>query len=245
MAALAVNQPAEAREIFEQALDVCPRDQNHFAEKITLERLGIASGKWATHSGPSPSLRQALPLARRSAIGSNEANLLWYQGIQHAELGQRDLAIAKAEEAITLFKFMGKPQAGWYGAHLQKYRMGAVRGVVQAGRPRGRRPTLAARLPGRVDRRERHGGPTERRTSGPRQTEGPGLLRMAMSATKAMANFVGSGFKTVPPEIQRKRLETCAACEHHTGLRCKICGCFTNVKSGMLHEDCPIGKWPA
>ena len=68
---------------------------------------------------------------------------------------------------------------------------------------------------------------------------------MAMSATKAMASFVGSGFKTTPAEIQRKRLETCAACEHHTGLRCKICGCFTNVKSRMLHEDCPIGKWPA
>jgi hypothetical protein len=67
---------------------------------------------------------------------------------------------------------------------------------------------------------------------------------MAMSATKAMAGFVGSGFKTTSPEVQQKRLQTCAVCEHHTGLRCKICGCFTNVKSRMLHEDCPIGKWP-
>jgi hypothetical protein len=66
-----------------------------------------------------------------------------------------------------------------------------------------------------------------------------------MSATKAMAGFAGTGFKTTPPETWRKRIETCAACEHHTGLRCRICGCFTNVKSRMLHEDCPIGKWPA
>ena len=76
-------------------------------------------------------------------------------------------------------------------------------------------------------------------------TAGPGLLRMAMSATKAMAGFAGSGFKTAPAETQRQRLQTCAVCEHHTGVRCKICGCFTNVKSRMLHENCPIGKWPA
>ncbi len=35
-------------------------------------------------------------------------------------------------------------------------------------------------------------------------TSGPGLLRMAMSATKAMAGFVGSGFKTTSPETQTK-----------------------------------------
>ena len=75
--------------------------------------------------------------------------------------------------------------------------------------------------------------------SGTAQGKGPGLLRMAMSATKAMANYVGSGFKTATPEVQRQRLQTCAACEHHTGLRCQICGCFTNVKSRLLHEDCP------
>jgi hypothetical protein len=73
---------------------------------------------------------------------------------------------------------------------------------------------------------------------------GPGLLRMAMSATKAMATFVGSGMKTTPTEIQAKRSQTCASCEHHTGMRCKICGCFTHVKVKMAHEDCPIGKWP-
>jgi hypothetical protein len=71
------------------------------------------------------------------------------------------------------------------------------------------------------------------------------LLRMAVSATKAMATFLGTGMKTAPVELQQKRLNTCATCEHHTGLRCRICGCFTNVKARMLHEDCPIGKWPS
>ena len=74
---------------------------------------------------------------------------------------------------------------------------------------------------------------------------GPGLLRMASSATKAMARFAGSGFQVTPPAVQRKRLQTCAACEHHTGLRCKICGCFTSAKSRILQESCPIGRWPA
>ena len=59
-----------------------------------------------------------------------------------------------------------------------------------------------------------------------------------------MATFVGSGMKTTPAELQQKRIQTCGACEHHTGMRCKICGCFTHVKIKMAHEDCPIGKWP-
>ncbi len=27
-------------------------------------------------------------------------------------------------------------------------------------------------------------------------------------------------------------------------LRCRLCGCFTNVKARLDHEECPIGKWP-
>ena len=75
-------------------------------------------------------------------------------------------------------------------------------------------------------------------------TTGPGLLRMALSATKSIAQFAGSGFKTTPPDLRRRRIETCATCEHHTGMRCKICGCFTAAKSRLAHESCPIGKWP-
>jgi Family of unknown function (DUF6171) len=74
---------------------------------------------------------------------------------------------------------------------------------------------------------------------------GPGLLRMAVSATRAMMKYIGSGLKATPADIQQKRIATCQGCEHHTGLRCRICGCFTNVKTRMAHEQCPIGKWPA
>ena len=63
-------------------------------------------------------------LARQVGDKQQEANLLWFQGIQLAELGQRDAAIARAQDAIALFTKLGKPQASWYGAYLQKYRMG-------------------------------------------------------------------------------------------------------------------------
>jgi hypothetical protein len=73
---------------------------------------------------------------------------------------------------------------------------------------------------------------------------GPGLLRMAFSAMKSMAHFAGSGFKPASADTVQKRLQTCAPCEHHTGLRCKVCGCFTSIKARLPHERCPIGKWP-
>jgi hypothetical protein len=181
-------------------------------------------------------------LARLVGDRMQAANLLWYQGIQHAELGQRDLAIAKAEESIELFKAMGRPQAAWYGSHLQKYRMGLYE---QAPAATGAGVNLSPQsyLGGAIVASVMPGGPAQGQSAS-QPNSGPGLLRMAMSATKAMATFIGSGMKATPPDLQQKRIQTCMACEHHTGMRCKICGCFTNVKSRMLHEDCPIGKWP-
>ena len=170
-------------------------------------------------------------------------NLLWYQGIQHAEMGQRDLAIARAEESIELFKAMGRPQAAWYGSHLQKYRMGLYEeqpASMGAGVTVSPHSFLGGSIVASVMAGQSPPGP-----SASEANSGPGLLRMAMSASKAMATFIGSGMKATPADLQQKRMQTCATCEHHTGMRCKICGCFTHVKSRMAHEDCPIGKWPA
>jgi hypothetical protein len=170
------------------------------------------------------------------------ANLLWYQGIQHAELGQRELAIAKAEESVELFKAMGRPEAAWYGSHLQKYRMGLYEeapAAVGAGVNLSPQSYLGSAIVASVmPSQATHGQGASQPNSG------PGLLRMALSATKAMATFVASGMKAAPADLQQRRLQTCAVCEHHTGMRCKICGCFTAVKSKLAHEDCPIGKWP-
>jgi hypothetical protein len=75
--------------------------------------------------------------------------------------------------------------------------------------------------------------------------DGPGLLRMALSAARSMGRFVGSGFKTTPPWALQQRLQVCANCAHHTGVSCRLCGCFTKAKARLAHEECPIGKWGA
>ncbi len=243
MALLAVRQPARAWELFQHQLTYGRAKGDPYAEKLALERLAIASGNLGDPNRAIALYDQALAVTRRVGDRHQEANVLWQQGIQFADLGQREPAIAKAEEAVTLFKLLGKPQASWYGAYLQKYRMGLLDDQPGDAAGGGTGFSPHSYLGGSVVANAMAQQPTG---SGAAQAKGgPGLLRMAMSATKAMANFVGSGFKTATPEVQRQRLQTCAVCEHHTGLRCQICGCFTNVKSRLLHEDCPIGKWPA
>jgi tetratricopeptide (TPR) repeat protein len=240
MALLAVRQPQRALELFQHDLTYARAKGDPYAEKLALERMAMAWGQLGDANRSIATYDEALAVTRRVGDRHQEANLLWHQSIQFADLGRRDLAITKAEEAITLFKLLGKPQSSWYGAYLQKYRMGlADDGAMGAGASGvSAFSYLGGATVANVMAQQSAGpGTAQART-------GPGLLRMAMSATKAMANFVGSGFKTTPPEVQKQRLATCASCEHHTGLRCQICGCFTNVKSRLLHEDCPIGKWP-
>jgi len=76
------------------------------------------------------------------------------------------------------------------------------------------------------------------------QEQGPGLLRMAVSAAKSLANFAGSGLKFVPRDTYLSRLDACGRCANHTGVRCKLCGCFTSAKARLPHEKCPLAKWP-
>jgi hypothetical protein len=59
----------------------------------------------------------------------------------------------------------------------------------------------------------------------------------------ALAAWVSKGMPITPPEELTKRQEMCATCEHFTGSRCKLCGCFTQAKLRMATEKCPIGKW--
>ena len=110
--------------MFEHGLAFARAKRDHLGEKTAMERLGLAHWHLREFATALSCFEQALGLARLVGDRMQAANLLWYQGIQYAELGQRDLAIAKAEESIALFKAMGRPQAAWYGSHLQKYRMG-------------------------------------------------------------------------------------------------------------------------
>ena len=89
-----------------------------------MERMGLAASAMGDSHRAVDWFEKALEVARRVGDQHQEANLLWLEGIQLAELDQRDAAIARAQEAIALYTKLGKPQASWYGAYLQKYRMG-------------------------------------------------------------------------------------------------------------------------
>ncbi len=244
MAMLALGRAGPARGLFEREITAARAAGDRFEEKMALERLGIASWSLGDFVRALGFFEQAEALARQLGDRQQAATVLWHQSIQHAELGNRELAIAKAEESITLFKLLGKPQAAWYGAQLQKFRMGlfdeplapAAAGVSTGTSPHS---YLGGSIMSSVMSGQHGARPGPASKAG-----GPGLLRMALSATKAMTSFVGSGFKTTPPDVQQKRIQICTLCEHHTGLRCRVCGCFTQAKTRLLHEDCPIGKWP-
>lgn len=91
------------------------------------------------------------------------------------------------------------------------------------------------------------GTPSRPADSGPVAPDlpGPTLLGMAVSATKSLVKYAASGFQRVDAETQQRRIAVCAACPYHRGTRCHVCGCFTDKKAWLPHEDCPIGRWPA
>jgi len=72
----------------------------------------------------------------------------------------------------------------------------------------------------------------------------PSIWRMAATAAQAATQFVASGFQTVPPECQQKRLQVCEGCKFKQENVCQVCGCYLDKKAWLPFEDCPLGKWP-
>ncbi len=176
-----------------------------------------------------------MELARELGDQRHQAELLWKLAIQNAEVGEREQALAFGLESTHIMEKMGNPHAFAFAKHLEKYRLDANTGCLQettaipaltAGYSQVFSLDISANLP--ADQNASHG---------------PGLLRMASSAAKAAARYVGSGMKRVSGTTYKKRVEICATCPNHTGVRCKSCGCFTSVKAWLPHEKCPVGKW--
>jgi tetratricopeptide (TPR) repeat protein len=239
LAALAAGQPALAGELFAQQLQLAG---DRFAAKLALERLGLACSSLRDHARALGFFEQALALTRAAGDRQHEAKLLWHLGVQYAELGQRDAAAAQAQAAIDLLETMADPQADLFAHHLRMYLVDDTGAPRDDGRPAGLTMPATSVFGGSIDAGLVASQPVPRPAQG--RASGPGLLRMALSAAKSATRFLGSGLKTVAAETQQKRLRTCQGCEHHTGLRCRVCGCFTNIKTRMPHEACPIGKWP-
>jgi tetratricopeptide (TPR) repeat protein len=217
--ALEGGQPGQALGLFDQALACARAVGDRFAAKLVMEYLGMTHLVVRDPGRATSILQEALGLARELGDRRQEAILLWYLAIASAVQGQRDRALAEAQAAVDLLKKMGSPEAVAYAEHLLKYRANDNGQLLAAGW-------------------EAHPG------SAPGQMQAASWLLKAASAARAAARFLGSGLKTVSPATRAERLRTCAACEHHTGIRCRLCGCFTRLKSWLPHESCPVGKWP-
>jgi tetratricopeptide (TPR) repeat protein len=227
-------------DLLEQELAAAKAAADSYAEKMSLDNLGLA---WSECGKPERALSyysRALDIARQVGDRQHESDLLWLSAVQYAELGYRTEAIETGEQAVIQFVEIGNPQAEMLADHLRQYREGSgdaslPRTVVV---PVAFGSILSTAHPGAVnagievvaDRAE---------------AVGPGILRMAFAAAKSVTRFLASGLKTAPTNLQVRRLETCAPCSHYTGSRCRLCGCFTRAKAIMPHEDCPVGKWPS
>lgn len=225
LAAQTLGHSDRARDLLAPLAARARQSGDRYIEKLALDRLARALHALGDHAASIARLDEARVAAAATADRRHEADLLWRAAIQHAELGRRDRAIDAAGDAVGLLRMLGHPAAGWYAKHLADFRADMTGGQLVA-------PGGPASMPEVAD-------------DGLAAAGGPGLLRMAETALKAMAKFVGSGFKTTPAEALRARLAACEGCEHHTGVRCRACGCVTSAKARLLHERCPAGRWPA
>lgn len=73
----------------------------------------------------------------------------------------------------------------------------------------------------------------------------PTTAAMAASFVGSMAEWAKGGFQVVPAATHQVRLAACQECSYHEAPRCTLCGCFTDKKAWLPHEDCPLGKWPS
>jgi tetratricopeptide (TPR) repeat protein len=235
LAVLHTRNPQRAVTLLEQQLAYAREAKDRFQEKLALENMGHVASAVGDSQRALSLYDQALAMTRELGDRRQEADLLWYQAIQWAELGQRQEAVTRGQAAIDLLRKMNNPEATFLTDPLHKYRLGdlgalpgATGSGIMPGAPFGG-SIVATAWPAPP-------GPNT-------QATGPGLLRMGLSAAKSMVRFIGSGLKTVPADVHQKRTQTCGGCEHHTGTRCRVCGCFTNVKAWLPHEACPLGKW--
>jgi tetratricopeptide (TPR) repeat protein len=236
LALLGVQEPTRAIASLEKALAETRIRVDRYAEKLALEKLGIAYGWLGMPTEALTWFEQALRVAQELGDYSHQADLLWQLAIQHAELRQKDQALARGQATVLLLRQRNHPHASWFAGNLSNYRTTngstGLPAAPSASKMAGGAGTIISAwdLPSEPA--------TERA-----QATGSHVLRMAFQAAKSLAHFLMSGLRSVQADVQRQRLRTCAICPHHTGLRCRICGCFTNIKTRMAHESCPLGKW--
>ena len=231
LASLAIGEPQRGLEQLREALTSAHAAGDPLAEKVALDHLGILHTALRDYGAARTAYEQALAVARAVGDRQHQADLLWSLAIENAALGDSQQASAQAQAAIELFAQLGSPHVGWLTEHLQRYRAGETNNRLVSARPGYGGSSVI------------HAGPAQP-VLAPANVNGLSVLHMAISAVKSMAWFLAAGAKVVGEATYHRRLGACAPCPHHTGLRCKVCGCFTSIKARLPHEKCPLGKWP-
>lgn len=232
----AAGQVLPARALFHEAQALAQSTGASIPQKVALERLASSFTRTGDLPLAANLYEQAIAVARQVSDKSHEAKLLWFLAIHYAELGHRDLALDRAQRSVSLLQELGKPEAACYADHLRDYASGDpnLRPLAAAPAPSfGGSMTASAAT-----------APPPRSPAADPSVQVSRPLQMAISAAKALGKFVGSGLKTVDSATVQSRLQICSTCEHHTGLRCRVCGCFTTAKAHLPHESCPLAKWP-
>lgn len=228
MVSLKVGQHAKAIKVFERVIRDAQAESLPYVEKLAWEHLGSARLAAKERDSAIAAFSSGARLALDLRDEHHAADLLWMQAIAHAAENQRAEAIACAQEALTLYQAIGNPFADRFEQQLQRFEQGQDAHLPQLesiGRSAAQQPVATATTPATPSRSD------------------PGLLTMALSAAKSIRQYFSSGMKTVSKATHAERLETCQACEHFTGVRCGLCGCFCTVKAWMPHEACPVQKW--
>jgi tetratricopeptide (TPR) repeat protein len=222
------GQALQACDLLERQIAYAQSVGDLYLEKLALDHLGMVYGTRA-ESGPAIEIFQrALAIAEQTGDRQHQADLQWLLAIQNAQIGLRDQALSFGRDAITLFEELANPDATDFNEKLNQYAEG--NSGTELAMPK-KEPSALGYYTGTTT------------ASANRSIPGLRMLWGVFMAAKSMATFFTSGMKRVTPAAYEKRLQTCAGCSHHTGVRCKICGCFTSLKAWLPHERCPIGNW--
>jgi len=228
LALLPLGQAAQALQLIVEAVATARASGNGYQLKQALDNIGNAYGGMRQPQRALEAYGEALDLARQLGDRAHEADLLWCSAIQYADQGDREQALAHGQASIDICRQFGNPYADMLAEYLAKYAAGEETLPAQPANVEASQGVLVGGW----------AAPTA-----PTAPRGPGPLRMAFTAFKSFAKFLGGGLKTLPQAARDQRLAVCATCEHHTGVRCRLCGCFTSVKTWLPHERCPMGKW--
>ncbi len=107
---------------------------SHFAMQTALTHLGMAFIDMGNGVRAITYFESALNLAREAGDRQAQHELEWSLAEQHAELGNRDKAVAHGLAAVEILRAMNKPEARVYAEYLEKYRDSAEgMGWVEAG----------------------------------------------------------------------------------------------------------------